>query len=235
MAMDRCGVDNVSRPQRIGLFGGTFDPVHNGHLAVAEHVHKAFRLDGLWFIPAPTPPHKKEGHDTRELSSFADRVAMLELALAGRENILLSRIETELPAPSYTIHTLQEIRQRLGREATLFFIIGMDAFMEITTWKSYRQLPILASFIVISRPAYRLDRVAEVVSRSYETYRYDPARRVWESEGGGEKIHLLAMEPVAISSTEIRQRVRAGLSIDAWVPPAVATYIVAHGLYTREG
>jgi nicotinate-nucleotide adenylyltransferase len=223
----------VSRPQRIGLFGGTFDPVHNGHLAVADRVHKSFHLDGLWFVPAPTPPHKKVGHASRVVSSFADRAAMLELALAGRENVLLSRIETELPAPSYTIHTLIEIRQRLGREANLFFIIGVDAFMDIATWKNYRQLPTLASFIVISRPAYRLDRVAEVVSRCFETFQYDAANRVWEPAGQGEKIHLLAMEPVAVSATEIRQRVRAGLSIDEWVPSAVAKYIVEQGLYKK--
>jgi len=231
MAMDRCGVDNVRRKQRIGLFGGTFDPVHNGHLAVADRVQQAFQLDKIWFIPAPSPPHKKEGHDTRQLSSFADRAVMLELALAGRKNVILSRIETELPAPSYTIQTLKEIRLRLGREATLFFIIGVDAFMEIATWKSYRQLPALASFVVISRPAYQLDRVAEVVSQCYKNYRYEPARLAWEPEGEGEKIHLLAMEPVAISSTGIRQRVRAGLPIDEWVPPAVAKDILAHGLY----
>ena len=232
MATDRCGVDNVSRPQRIGLFGGTFDPVHNGHLAVADCVQKAFKLTELWFIPAPIPPHKKEGHDSRGISPFADRAAMLELALAGRQHVVISRIETELPAPSYTIHTLKEIRQRLGQEATLFYIIGVDAFMEIATWKSYRQLLNLASFVVIARPAYQLDRVAEVIGRCYKNYQYNPTCRVWEPEGEGEKIHLLAMEPVAISSTEIRQRVRAGLPLDEWVPPAVANYIFTHGLYT---
>jgi nicotinate-nucleotide adenylyltransferase len=232
--MAKCGVRNVSKPQRIGLFGGTFDPVHNGHLAVADRVQQAFKLDGLWFIPALIPPHKKDGHDYQVVSSFTDRAAMLELALADREACLLSRIEAELPIPSYTVDTLQEIRQRLGPEAVLFFIIGVDAFVEIATWKNYRQLPALASFVVISRPACKLDRVAEVVGRYYKKYRYDPARQIWEPEGEGEKIHLLAMEPVAISSTEIRRRVRAGLPIDEWVPAAVAKYIPAHGLYKRE-
>jgi len=221
----------VRKPQRIGLFGGTFDPVHNGHLAVADCVQKAFKLTELWFIPAPIPPHKKAGQEIREVSSFTDRTAMLELALAGRKHFILSRIETELPAPSYTIQTLREIRMRIGRDTMLFFIIGVDAFVEIETWKDYPRLPTLAEFVVISRPAYQLDRVAEVVRRCYKHYRYDPAHRVWEPEGEGEKIHLLAMEPVAISSTEIRQRVRAGQPIDEWVPPAVADYILAHGLY----
>lgn len=224
----------MSKPQRIGLFGGTFDPIHNGHLAVADRVLQAFKLDRLWFIPAPIPPHKKEGHDQQVVSSFTDRAAMLELALVGRKACLLSRIEAELPTPSYTIDTLQEIRQRLGPEATLFFIIGADAFVEIATWKNYRQLPALASFVVISRPACQFDRVAEIISRCYKKYRYDPARQIWDPEGEGEKIHLLAMDPVAISSTEIRRRVRAGLPIDEWVPAVVAKYILAHGLYKSE-
>lgn len=232
--MARCGVDNVSNPQRLGLFGGTFDPVHNGHLAVAGRVQEAFSLDSLWFIPAPLPPHKKSLHDNLDISPFADRAAMLELVLADRSDITLSRIETELPKPSYTVDTLLEIRRRLGPEVKLFFIIGVDAFVEIATWKDYLQLPVLASFVVISRPAHQLARVDEVISRCYTNYRHVPQNSVWEPQDQGEKIHLLAMEPVAISSTEIRRRVAGGLSIDDCVPAPVAAYIREHGLYKKS-
>ena len=224
----------MSNPQRLGLFGGTFDPVHNGHLAVAGRVQEAFSLDSLWFIPAPLPPHKKGHHDNQVISSFADRAAMLELALAGRKDFTLSRIETELPTPSYTVDTLQEIRRRLGPELKLFFIIGVDAFVEIGTWKNYLQLPALASFVVISRPAYQLARVDEVISRCYPKYLHDPQGFVWKTQGQGEQIHLLDMEPVAISSTEIRYRVHKGQPIDQWVPSAVAGYILKHGIYKKE-
>jgi len=221
----------VSNPQRLGLFGGTFDPVHNGHLAVAGRVQEAFNLDSLWFIPAPLPPHKKGYHDNQVISSFADRTAMLELALAGCKDFTLSRIETELPKPSYTVDTLQEIRRRFGPEVKLFFIIGVDAFVEIGTWKDYLQLPARASFVVISRPAYQLARVDEVISRCYTNYRHEPQTSVWGPQGQGEKIHLLTMEPVAISSTEIRRRVHGGQSIEDCVPAPVAEYIREHGLY----
>jgi len=232
MAMDRCGVDNVRKPQRIGLFGGTFDPVHNGHLAVADCVQKAFKLTELWFIPAPIPPHKKAGQEIREVSSFTDRAAMLELALAGREYFTLSRIETELPAPSYTIQTLREIRMRIGRDTMLFFIIGVDAFVEIETWKDYPRLPTLAEFVVISRSADQYKEVEEVVSKNFTKYRRHAKECFWVPEDDGEgKIHFLEMEPVAISSTGIRRMVHDGYPVRDLVPPGVAEYIQDHFLY----
>jgi nicotinate-nucleotide adenylyltransferase len=229
--MVRCGVDDLSNPQRLGLFGGTFDPVHNGHLAVAGRVQEAFGLDNLWFIPAPVPPHKPGHIDNRDISSFADRAAMLELALDDHKGFTLSCLENELPTPSYTVDTLQEIRKRLGLEVQLYFIIGVDAFVEIDTWKDYLQLPALANFVVISRPAYQLDRVYEIISRCYTNYCHEPQSSVWEPQGQGKKIHLLAMEPVVISSTEIRRRIAEGQAIDNYVPAPVAAYIREHGLY----
>ena len=222
----------MSNPQRLGLFGGTFDPVHNGHLAVAGRVQEAFSLDSLWFIPAPLPPHKKGHHDNQVISSFADRAAMLELALAGSKDFTLSRLETELPKPSYTVDTLQEIRRRLGPEVKLFFIIGVDAFVEIATWKDYLQLPALAGFVVISRPAYQFNEVEEVVRQCFKKYRYHSKESAWLPEDGkGEKIYFLDMKPAAVSSTEIRRMVHAGHPIQQLVPPGVAEYILEHRLY----
>ena len=222
----------MSNPQRLGLFGGTFDPVHNGHLAVAGRVLEAFSLDSLWFIPAPLPPHKKGHHDNQVISPFSDRAAMLELALAGRRDFTLSRLETELPKPSYTIDTLQEIRRRLGPEVKLFFIIGVDAFVEIATWKDYLQLPALANFVVISRSAYQLKEVEDVICKCFTGYRRHSKECVWLPEDGkGETIYFLEMEPVAVSSTEIRLMVHNGHPIQNLVPPGIEEYILEHRLY----
>jgi nicotinate-nucleotide adenylyltransferase len=230
--MGRCGVDNVSNPRRLGLFGGTFDPVHNGHLAVAGRVQEAFSLNSLWFIPAPLPPHKKGSHHDRGISSFADRAAMLELALAGSRDFTLSRLETELPKPSYTVDTLQEIRRRLGPEVQLYFIIGVDAFVEIETWKDYPQLPVLANFVVISRATYQFKEVEAVMNKCFTRYRRHPKECVWlPADGKGGNMYFLVMEPVAISSTEIRQMVHDGYPIRKLVPPGVEAYILEHRLY----
>jgi nicotinate-nucleotide adenylyltransferase len=231
METDRCGADEVKTTQRIGLFGGTFDPVHNGHLAVANSAKKSFQLDSLWFIPAATPPHKNTHHDQQIISPFADRVAMLKLALASHDDFFLSQLENELPKPSYTVDTLQEIRQRLGLEVELFFFVGVDAFMEVATWKEYGRLPTLASFVVISRPAYPLTRAEKVITTCYKDYWYDPMSGVWETRGTGEKIYFMSMKPVPHSSSDIRNRIRNGQSIKDFVPSDVADYIHTHKLY----
>lgn len=217
--------------QRIGLFGGTFDPVHYGHLAVAKRAKESFSLDSLWFIPAATPPHKKTHHDQQAISSFVDRVAMLNLALASHDDFFLSQLENELPQPSYTVDTLQEIRQRLGPEAELFFFIGVDAFVEVATWKEYGRLPMLASFVVISRPAYPLTRAENVITGCFKDYWYDPMSGVWETNGTGEKIYFMSMKPVPISSSDVRNRIRDGQPINEFVPADVAEYIKDKKLY----
>jgi nicotinate-nucleotide adenylyltransferase len=230
--MARCGVDDVSKPERLGLFGGTFDPVHNGHLAVAGRVQEAFGLDSIWFIPAPVPPHKPGHIDNRDISSFAHRAEMLALALGDLDDFTLSRIEDELPKPSYTIDTLQEIRRRLGSEVQLYFIIGVDAFVEIATWKDFLQLPALANFVVISRPAYQFSEVEAVMNKYFTRYSRHSKECSWLPEDGkGGKMYFLNMEPVAVSSTEIRRMVHDGHPIQNLVPPGVKEYILEHRLY----
>lgn len=217
--------------QRLGLLGGTFDPVHLGHLMVAARVREAFALEAIWFIPASLPPHKRHHGSGQDISPYGERVAMLEIALAGETAFMLSRIEAELPGPSYTVHTLKAIRQRIAPHAALFFIIGSDAFAEIQTWKDFRRLVMLAGFIVITRPDFPFARVDEIVGRHFPDYRYNSSGHLWEPAGEGEAIHFLDLEPIPISSTDIRQRVRSGTSIDGLVPAGVAEYIRAHGLY----
>ena len=216
------------RDLRVGLLGGTFDPVHVGHLAVAETVLTRLRLDRMLFIPAARPPHKK-GHI---ITSFRHRAAMLELALASFPAYELWPLEEERPGPSFSIDTLRELRLRLGDESRFFFITGFDAFSEINSWKEWDHLLALTAIVVIDRPSHDGGNMAELVKSLFPGYAAGAAG-VWSAETG-ENIYSLAMEPVPVSSTGIRKRVQAGQSVASLVPPDVERYIREHSLYIRR-
>ena len=217
--------------QRIGLLGGTFDPVHNGHLALAEHVLHNVGLDAVWFIPAALPPHKAGHADGRAITAFVHRLNMLRLAIAGREPFSVSEIEARRTAPSYSIDTIEILLRQTGSRADLFFIIGADAFLEIATWKRYRELPGLVSFVIISRPTYSSELVGEVIRQNFPGYASESSSGTWSSPAGGKSFIVSHMEPVPVSSTEIRQRVKNGEMITALVPHAVEDYIKRERLY----
>jgi len=212
---------------RVGIFGGTFDPVHNAHLAIAEAVRQAMALSGLLFVPAFLPPHKP----TYAISAFEHRAAMLALAVAGHPAFAVSRLEAEREGPSFSIDTLKALRALLGPEAELFFIIGMDAFAEIHTWKAYRQLLDHASFVVIGRPDHCQQSCGQTVQADFPGYLFNKALGCWQGEVGQGAIYPLAMVPMEISSTRIREAVRQGRPISHLVPTAVADYIAVHRLY----
>lgn len=213
--------------QRVGILGGTFDPVHHGHLAVAEAVHQALALSAILFIPAFLPPHKP----TYAISPFAHRVAMLDLAVAGHPGFFVSRLEAEREGVSYSIDTLRALRQALGKDVRLFFIVGMDAFAEIHTWKSNRELLSQASFVVIGRPDHCQHSCEQTVTTNFPGYAFDEPLGCWQGDPGQGAIHPVAMAPVKVSSTGIREAVRQGRSIRDCVPGAVADYIEAQELY----
>ncbi|MFH1020815.1 MAG: nicotinate-nucleotide adenylyltransferase [Pseudomonadota bacterium] len=212
---------------RVGILGGTFDPVHNGHLAVAEAVRQALALSGLIFVPAFLPPHKP----TYAISPFAHRVAMLELAIVDRPGFSVSRLEAERVGPSYSIDTLRTLRQVLGRDVHLFFIIGMDAFAEIHTWKAHLELLDHASFVVIGRPDHCRQSCGQTVAANFPGYAFVEARGSWQGDPGQGVIHPVAMVPMKVSSTEIREAIRQGRSVRDLVPATVEDYIKAQGLY----
>jgi nicotinate-nucleotide adenylyltransferase len=226
-------VQTAKKKQQIGLLGGTFDPVHNGHLAVADHVLNVLGLDTVWFIPAALPPHKAGHADGQAISSFAHRFAMLERATAENSSFVVSDIEAKRSSPSYSIDTINILIRQIGEQAELFFIIGLDAFLEIDTWKRYKDLPALVNFVVISRPTYSPDKVGEVILRNFTGYIYDPARRIWSYPNRKEAFILQHMEPMLISSTDIRERVKGGKDITGLVPPAVEDYIKKQCLYIK--
>ena len=212
---------------RVGILGGTFDPVHNGHLAIAEAVRQAMALSSILFVPAFLPPHKL----TYSISAFEHRAAMLDLAVAERPGCSVLRLEAEREGPSYSIDTLRTLRQTLGQDVHLFFIIGMDAFAEIHTWKANRELLDHASFVVIGRPDHCRQSCEQTVAANFPDHVFNEAAGCWQGAPGQGAIHPVVMSPIKVSSTEIREAVRQGRSISNLVPAAVANYIEAHGLY----
>lgn len=210
--------------QRLGLLGGTFDPVHYGHLDAAEAARTHLGLHTVTFIPAHDPPHR---HAMPRASAF-HRFALTALAIADRPAFRLSDLELTKAEPSYTIDTLRAL-QRNGADASqLFFILGTDAFAEISTWKEYPAVLEAANFVVMTRPGTHVDvalaRVPELARRL--TRDGLPAAGTRETS-----IFLVEARTRDVSSTGLRQRLAAGQTIDGLVPDAVARHIAAHHLY----
>ena len=199
---------------RVGVFGGSFDPVHMGHLGVAEEARERFGLDRVVFVPAAQPPHK----GTKTLAAAADRLQMLRLAVMGNPHFLVSDIEMRREGPSYTIDTLDEI-QRIYPEYQAYFIVGADSLADLHTWHRAEELVREYDFIVIGRPgAPGLSK--EDLARSF-------------GRGIAQKIDdgFLRSAVFDISATEIRTRIGEGRSIRYIVAAAVERYILRNGLY----
>lgn len=202
--------------RRLGLLGGTLDPIHVGHLDAAEAAMRALSLDEVLVIPAHDPPHRP---DDPRASSY-HRFAMVALAIDGRRGYRASDVELRRQGPSYTALTLRELHAAGWRAPELYFIIGADAFAEIATWYEYPAILGACQFAVISRPGITID---EALARTP-----DLRERV------GDTIHLVAADTAPVSSTEIRARLVAGSSVDGLVPPAVQRHIAAHSLYRAD-
>ena len=190
--------------ERIGLFGGTFDPVHCGHLAIAEQAAEELRLEQILFIPAPDPPHKR-----RTMATYGQRVAMLELALAEHSRFSVSLLEAELPAPSYTVDTLLELRKRLAGQ--FYFLIGADSLLELHLWYRLEELLRLTNFAVISRPGIALVAMQEAIARLPGSFLPDDAKQMhWQRADGAEFFLLVNRLKEDVSSTAIRAQLRRG-------------------------
>ena len=201
------------QPRRIGVLGGTFDPVHNGHLYIANAFRMALDLERVVWIPAGRPPHKTG----QIVSSDRDRLAMLDIALAGSATDQIDTIDTERAGPSYTADTLEILAERFA-PARLFFLMGEDSLRDLPTWHDPERLLRAAELAVAARPGVDADLKAV-------------ARRVPAVK---ERVHLVPTEEIAISSSEIRRRVAEHQSIQGLVPAAVEAYIRDHDLYTRR-
>ncbi len=199
-------------PPKIGIMGGTFDPIHLGHLATAESVREIFQLDEILFIPAARPPHKVEKNVTPELH----RLIMTFLATKSNEKFRVSPMEILRDGLSYTLETVNELHKKLGESTELFFIIGADSLRDLPTWYQSRELVSKCHFIATTRPNVKV-KFSEV--------------KKFFGKLGKEKIHQVATPGIEISSTEIRRRVKEGLSIKYLVPEVVEEYIIKERLY----
>ena len=219
---------------RIGLFGGTFNPVHLGHLRAAVEVRQGFELDEVFLIPAALPPHKLPG----EVAAAADRLNMLNLALGADSGLIVSDVELNRSGPSYTIDTVDHFKQTLPAQSRLFLIMGLDAFLEIDTWKSYRKLLAQIPLIVINRPnaGDRMSGVPWKVMVDYIStklsadYSYSASRSAYLASGQ-QPIYVFEVTALDISSTRIRLAISKDQSINYLVPPKVAEYIRTKGIY----
>jgi nicotinate-nucleotide adenylyltransferase len=210
--------------QRIGLFGGTFDPVHNGHLAVARLAARKVLLDQVIFIPAADPPHKHHA-----VTPFSHRVAMLELALAReKEQFSLSCIEAQRVAPSYTVDTLKELK-RLYVGHSLFFIIGADSLLELHLWYRYQQLFDLSDFIVVSRPGITENAVVQAIENLPGVFVRQKHGFLWKRSDRA-TIEYLPDGTAGISSSSLRKLLQTG-STTHLLPEPVFKYIEHHQLY----
>jgi nicotinate-nucleotide adenylyltransferase len=219
---------------RIGLFGGTFDPIHCGHLRAALEVKEGFGLTRVYLIPAAAPPHK-----TRvRVAPAADRLRMVELAVEGEPGLMPSDVEIRREGPSYTIDTVRHFQCEFAGVAEVLLIVGLDAFLEIDTWKSFRELLALVRVIVISRPdadAPTADRGTKTLAEFIRA-RISTEAAASGTPGGFSGPGLRGVSPYAvtaldISSSRIRELVRAGRSIRFLVPAAVRDCILTKGLY----
>ena len=218
-----------------GLLGGSFDPVHEGHLRIAAEVRRRLGLQRALLMPAARPPHKLRA----ELSPAHHREAMLRLAIRGREGLEISTIELETGGVCYTIDTLRRLRD--GEVACqAVFIMGMDSLQQITTWWKWRELIDEFDLAVIERaedgapPDRELhpEVVARLVTLAAPPSEEPPLARLRVGRGG--RVFRLSIPPIPISSSAIRARVRAGSDLGGLVPPAVARYIHRSGLYRQE-
>lgn len=223
---------------RIGVIGGTFDPIHLGHLRAAEEIYWAFGLDQVIFVPSARPPHKDEKGIE---ASALQRYEMASLATLSTPYFTVSPIELNRPGRSYSIDTIRELRTRYGEGSPIYFIMGVDAFEDIATWKDARELLSLAQVLVIARPGWRLDEVERSMAPSQRRLLGDPRfkyLRISEitpqvADQCDEPRLVLLVEVVSleISSSEVRQLVKEGRSIRHLVTESVAAYIGKNRLY----
>ena len=197
---------------KIGVFGGTFDPVHQGHLTAAEEVRVALVLDQIIFVPAGQPWLKA----SRDIAPAEHRLAMVKLAIGANRHFTVSDVEIARQGPSYSVDTLEELQGQHERHATLFLLLGAELLEELHMWREPARLFDLATVVAISRPGFELGGLGDLAAILPDA---------------SERIVRLAVTPVGISSTQVRDRLSRGESIRYLVPETVEEYIYEHGLY----
>ena len=212
--------------KKIGILGGTFNPIHFGHLRAAEEIRENLSLDKVIFIPSGIPPHRPAS----EIVSFAHRYEMVKLAIAHNPSFSISDIEGQRAGKSYTVDTLKLLKEKINAE--FYFIIGLDAFLEINTWKSPKELFTLTHFIVMPRKGFKQEEILTPLKRLF-------AEEVKKKNDAfilptGKCVYFCHISSLNISATHIRRLLAEGRSIRYLVPKEVADYIYKKGLYRRK-
>jgi nicotinate-nucleotide adenylyltransferase len=230
------GEHSALKLKRLGLFGGSFNPIHNGHLAITRLARDKLQLDRVLFIPTGDHPHKRDG----SLAPANVRFEMVRLAIADTPFFEVSDVELRRKGKSYTIDTVRELQDLYGPSVELFFIIGLDAFLEFPTWKAPEELLKICHFVVVPRPG--------AVFRNLEGLSLfpvlDPQALLQLDQGAVSRLDIviptcpgitcLTLPPCPTSASEIRRRVRGGLSLANMLPPLVESYILRHSLYQED-
>ena len=194
---------------RLGLFGGTFDPIHLGHLILAEQCREACKLDRVWFVVAGAPPHKRN-----DRTAVAHRLEMARIAIAGQASFAVSEIEATRPGPHYSVETLEAVR-RDQPDDDLFFLIGADSLADLPTWREPARIAQLATIVVVNRPG--LEEI--------------DAANLPDFGPGSQRLLSVTIPPIGIASTDLRRRLAERRSIRYMVPRGVEAYIEVEGLY----
>lgn len=199
----------MDQRKRIAIYGGTFDPIHVGHLEIGRRISQLFAIDQFLFVPARQAPHKQD----REVSSGLHRHAMLVLATQNDPGLCVSTFELDGPGRQYTVDTLTHYRGQFGESAELFFVMGADSWTEITTWRQWERLTTLANLIVVTRPGFEVETP--------------------EQEPGKKQVFVSDAVMIDVSATEVRRSAREGEEekLNKFVPLEVANYIRKYGLY----
>lgn len=218
--------------RRIAVLGGTFDPIHNGHLEIVRAINRNLRIDQLLIIPANRPPHKTN----HEIAGPYHRFSMAVLASLDEPRVLVSTIELEMPERPYTFETVERLQGEFGPETRLFLVVGADSFEEINTWRESARLLSSTDLVVVTRPGH--DVKSSHLDERFRSTVVDLRERKDGVEVGGtlneHRIYVADYVNNPVSSTEVRQRVRDGESIDGLVPAGVAAYIEKYELYKRQ-
>jgi nicotinate-nucleotide adenylyltransferase len=213
---NRDNVSDLTQQRRIGVFGGTFNPIHVGHLVMAKEVYNYHHLSKVLFIPAYIPPHKS----TTDLVDAHHRYQMVREAISRNGNFEVSDFEIKREVRSYTIDTVNELLNLYGKECEVFLILGADSLNELELWRDIKKLSQLCHFVIVNRPGYSTDvsgSLADVIGKD----------KVLDMER-----LKVQIPPIGISSTDIRKRLREGADVSGLVPPCVEVYIGKHGLYS---
>jgi len=210
--------------KRVGLFGGTFNPVHLGHLRGAEEIREVFHLDEVIFVPSSIPPHKM----TERVIEASHRLEMVRLAVSGNPYFSVSDVEISRPGKSYSIETIKYFLEK--RQDAFFFILGSDAFSDIETWKEFQNLFLLCHFIVMTRPGSQKEH--SLPRALVPNFRYASQEKAWVHVSGY-MLYLKEISFLDISSTKVRELIEKGRSVRYLISPEVETYIQEHSLYRR--